>query len=681
MAIYYVDPYINATVGGIQGTNIPSARTGTWSDPFSALDMLNNSTSGLTTINGVNIVDNDEIRFKGLASFEDFVFGNIQTTYNAYYRRNIPSGVNQTIFSDWKTALNTNIGSYRGPFFISDTDHTWLYENIASTDIPKGLSMGQCNNSTTTTIFDCYSATSFSLAGAFEAQRGNLYLKLIKPTHIIKQTTTASNFLNIGRNVTYSAGWTSETTQNGQTVFAMMQNGSNTNTIGLNLVSLSVKLDLERLHFFRGNYVADFTNTTTFNSQYLASSYTHRMGTLVTINNNAWSYFYFTGMSAKSNINLKVGVYSDYYVQHQTHNNGVGTNHSVTVGTFHGGLGQYRLADGNSTTILGNMFIYSQYTGSSLIYFGSSTFNTDIKFLDKSYIYAVNSISLITANYSGTTTFLGTSYNYQSPQFQTAMPGAIGSGPLVAGAKHPLGTQSPQLQKTLLNPASWQDRLLFSCFGPGSDTNYIYSYTHSQINSNMGILETNGADYKTTDSYIPIRVQTYMSSGTWGGDPNYTFESNTYDKKVISTTTYDITTVGSVFVPLICYNDASNNLVIQCNPNASITYHVKRVSLGYIDITGKTNLNVSMEISKNINFSSSDVGVYLCYKNTVGSEGVVNLTPVYNSGTLTWTLSTNLGTSSFISTSSHVGLVIRVLNTTGGFNNTYTIKNIQYTLT
>ena len=71
MAIYYVDPYINATVGGIQGTNIPSARTGTWADPFSALDILNGSSS-VSSINGVTIVNGDEIRFKGLSTFDDF---------------------------------------------------------------------------------------------------------------------------------------------------------------------------------------------------------------------------------------------------------------------------------------------------------------------------------------------------------------------------------------------------------------------------------------------------------------------------------------------------------------------------------------------------------------------------------------------------------------------------------
>lgn len=680
MAIYYVDPYINATVGGIQGTNIPSARTGTWADPFSALDILNGSSS-VSSINGVTIVNGDEIRFKGLSTFDDFVFGNIQTTYGSnYYTRSIPAGANQTTFSNWKTALNTAIGSYRGPYFISDTDHTWIYENIASTDIPKGLVMGQCTGVTTTTAIFGQSGTSFNLAPIFDSYRtGSLYLKLIKPTHIIKQTTTQSNILNFNVSVTISAGWTSATTQDGQTVFAMMQNGSSSNVFGFSTTSLATKLDLDRFHFFRGNYVGDSTSNTTWDFRNLSASYTHRIGTISAPNVNPWSYFYFQALG-KQNINLKIGVFSDYYTQHQTYNNGT-NNTAVTISTFHGGLGHYRLSDSGTSVTLGNLFVYSQYSGNALMYFGSSTTTTDTKFLANSYLCGSSSMAIVAANYFGTITFLGNAYNFESPEFQAAMPGALGTGPVVNGIKGPLGQGSAQLARTLLNPASWKDRVLYSCFGGGTDTSYVYGYSHSQINSNMGILDTNGVDYKSSNSYIPIRINTYISTTTWGGDLNYTFEANTFDKKVISTTTSDSTSVGSTYIPLICYNDTNNNLVIQCNSN-SITNqnHSKRISLGYIDIAGKTAINVSLKISKNIDFGSSGVQAYITYKTPTGAENYSGLSSSYNSSTLTWTLTATLPTSFLISTSSHIGLIVRVTNTVAGYTNTYTIKDIEYTV-
>ena len=679
MAIYYVDPYINSALGGIQGT-VTSIRNGTWTDPFSAADIFNASAT-ITAINGITIVNGDEIRFKGLATLDDFVYGTIQTNNGPnYYTRNIPSGANQTTFSAWKTALNTNIGSYRGVFFVSDTNHSFLYDNIASTDIPKGLFVGQTTVSTSTTQVLGVASNYFSLGSIFQAFLStNLYLKLIKPTHIVKLTTTNGNFLNLSANVTYSAGWTSEATQDGQTILALMLNGSSTSRIGNSSTSVNSNLNLARLHFFKGSYSTDNSSTTQCNWEYLSSSYTHYFGTISAANNNAWSYFYYYGRNSKSNTNFKIGVYCDYYTQYFLSSNG--TNHAITMANCHGGVGHYRFQDNTTAVTIGNNFIFTQYTDSAMFYYASSTTSTVTTVLNNSYFYAGTQGSMpnLQSRYQGTFNFLGNAYNFQDAAFQTAIPSATGSGPLVASKAFPLGSNSSQAVKIKLNPAVWYLRRVFSAFGSGADTTYLYVNTYGQINSNMGVLDTEGVDYKTTNSFIPIQASFYLNSGTWN-DYNYTFESNTFDKKLISTALIDTNSVGQSVVPLLCYNDNNNNLVIQCNSNSAIDYHTKRVSLGYIDRTGKTSISVSAKIAKNINFGSAGVICNLSYKNTSGNESVLSLGVTYDSVNLTYNISGLLNFSSVSTDSGHFGLIFRVLNTSTGYTNTYTIKDIEYTV-
>ena len=84
MAVYWLDPYIDANIGGIHGTLDTTTRNGTYSYPFGLRDFIGvNTTSTLSGGNKQSVLANgDELRIKGLANWTDFC---IDLGSNWYY--------------------------------------------------------------------------------------------------------------------------------------------------------------------------------------------------------------------------------------------------------------------------------------------------------------------------------------------------------------------------------------------------------------------------------------------------------------------------------------------------------------------------------------------------------------------------------------------------------------------
>ena len=56
MAVWWVDPYADANIGGIHGTLDITTRNGTYAYPFKFSDVVSTSSNGLTTsVNGNTI--------------------------------------------------------------------------------------------------------------------------------------------------------------------------------------------------------------------------------------------------------------------------------------------------------------------------------------------------------------------------------------------------------------------------------------------------------------------------------------------------------------------------------------------------------------------------------------------------------------------------------------------------
>jgi hypothetical protein len=131
MAIWWLDPYIEAAVGGIHGTTDTTTRNGSYAAPFAFSNVVGISDNGATSINGQSIADGDELRLKGL-DYQSFLYNTSTTdnklnvTYQNTYRFNVVSAEHQTQWNNWLTAhdnLNYNHGvvMYYDPNLIGDT--------------------------------------------------------------------------------------------------------------------------------------------------------------------------------------------------------------------------------------------------------------------------------------------------------------------------------------------------------------------------------------------------------------------------------------------------------------------------------------------------------------------------------------------------------------------------------
>ena len=204
MAVHWVDPYLNTTTGGIHGTTTSgqSSGTGSYSTPWS-LTELNDTT------NYSGWSDGDEVRFKGLTEDTFFPPANsvtfkqsngttdysIRTDYNGYYQPNIyqTNGDNNKLIKikqkDRGTTTGTTFfykhhGNYNDSIRTVDDANTW-YPALPVVDVANGY----------IPLDDRYQIT-VAMNGGSTGQ----FLRYLT-----------------GR-VKITAGWTSETTQNGITV-------------------------------------------------------------------------------------------------------------------------------------------------------------------------------------------------------------------------------------------------------------------------------------------------------------------------------------------------------------------------------------------------------------------------------------------------------------------------------
>lgn len=106
MTVYWVDPYLDTSNGGIHGTT-GTARSGTYSNPWGFNDIIG-TVADPTNINGTNVTSNDEIRLKGqsLASY----YYNIGTTGNKVPITSCPSSGDALV---WDSSYNTNVDGWR----------------------------------------------------------------------------------------------------------------------------------------------------------------------------------------------------------------------------------------------------------------------------------------------------------------------------------------------------------------------------------------------------------------------------------------------------------------------------------------------------------------------------------------------------------------------------------------
>lgn len=182
MAIFWCDPYLNSTNGGINGT--VAKGTGSYTNPFDFVDICNSTTMSAALTAG------DELRLKGLP--EDTFYsvtpsGNLVEQSNSY---TLPSGANNQSFRV--------------------TSDTGVYYYGASGSSGNGIAKSGGYYNSWTITFPPLQLNS---------------LKLFNSAYYV--STTSMNILNgVGKKILVTAGWVSETENTGVTVIIPLGHSS-----------------------------------------------------------------------------------------------------------------------------------------------------------------------------------------------------------------------------------------------------------------------------------------------------------------------------------------------------------------------------------------------------------------------------------------------------------------------
>ena len=228
MATYWIDPFLEATTQG-DGTTDTTTKNGTYAAPFSLNQFFSSSSSTVqTTVNGVTFADGDEIRMKGIAFSTLFGSeGNVYPTDDGYSGGStLSAGERYAVFRP--VTGNT---TFDGTLSTSTSMLLAFANSDISTYLP-GLSdplffsgrywSGSNSTNILTHIGSFARAVLQEQLGYNSASTTGMELFRLKDTYANPISYNGHHYgFSIAAKVTISAGWTSETAQNGYSVFEL----------------------------------------------------------------------------------------------------------------------------------------------------------------------------------------------------------------------------------------------------------------------------------------------------------------------------------------------------------------------------------------------------------------------------------------------------------------------------
>lgn len=216
MTVYWCDPYLESSNGGIHGTS--GNGSGTYASPFKLSHLLsNNSSNVLSTFS-----NGDELRFKGLAdsSFWDnpIAWGSLSTTGTPQYTRRYNMSVSA---GDFFYAL-TKTGGDR--IYCHPTT-SYAYFN-ASLDSHWGQNFPQLQGDATgndNKLYKFKNTYQINMSTLYSANGSNSSFYFLRAGTSSNQMTGVTQF----HGLKITAGWTSETAKNGITYMAFSRYSDN----------------------------------------------------------------------------------------------------------------------------------------------------------------------------------------------------------------------------------------------------------------------------------------------------------------------------------------------------------------------------------------------------------------------------------------------------------------------
>ena len=226
MTTYWVDPFLEATTQGA-GTTDTSTENGTYAAPFSITRLIASTSASASALNSVTLSDGDELRIKGLAFTT--LFGSEGNVYEARASRPV---------SVTTTQLQPITGNSTFDSTLSDTN-SWLFA-FQNSDISSYLPgwshplffastrYGVGANNRLETNIQAFTHTVLRRQlGYTSASSSGMELFRLKDTYANPRSISEDVYLlNVQADVKISAGWTSETAQNGYSVIEMYATGT-----------------------------------------------------------------------------------------------------------------------------------------------------------------------------------------------------------------------------------------------------------------------------------------------------------------------------------------------------------------------------------------------------------------------------------------------------------------------
>ena len=689
MTVYWVDPYLDTSNGGIHGTT-GTARSGTYSNPWGFDDIIG-TVNEPTSINGTNVTSNDEIRLKGqsLASY----YYNIGTTGNKVPITSCPSSGDALVWDSsyntnvdgWRTAITTaNSGDTVGVFVIHDPDLIGTEKWTIASSVSPTQTTGQdrikllANHSA-----NPYSAYINALEGITSSK--GLEVAFIDPVWIYDYSPAATQYyLNFksqdnADGMTFTDGWDSETTRNGVTLLILRQDNTNSNNVYIfnKNGSYGITYDLPNTYMLHYHITTSYhSQKYYFNIKHADEDYPFKLGGIINSNTNAWNYWHSNNSSkwetggADYSVDIRIWGHGRYYFWNA--NNNSSNPPKIRIQNMFFGQGPY-FNGSYYDMYIGNLFTYIQYTGSDFFYTTNS--NNTINFLDNGHIFG-NNQAMQGIDPNGSIGTVGTGVTITSDQ-PAKYPGAGSGGPTngggQSGSRYFIDTDKP----IKLSAENWWESKIVKAH---TNTSVISDYDYGNFETAHGILECD-SDYNNMNSQLLLWKSTYINT-SYFSNQSMTFAKNTYDNKPISLWTYVTTGTNNGYPALISFND-SDDMVVKCT-NQSVAAnksYMKSFVYDTPELTGMNTLVFQQDIEKIGTGMTTPpiVNLYPIKKNSAGAKLVATRS---DTDSTKWSYSYTFNPNVLDSDVNFIGSSIIVRNNSGADKNSGAkIKPPAFTVT
>ncbi len=608
MAIYWVDPYIDTTIGGIHGTTSTTTRDGAYATPFGLAEMF--GVNKISALNGTSLVSGDEIRLKGQA-LVDFYY-NIGTTGNTI---DITSCDIQGL--DYASTDEQYVANYKSALSATSelTPAIIIHDPGMLGDNKFMLTNAKENFPNYTDTITCYAHPYNPLYGWLRAKTGidvndNVKVAFVDPVYTFdydavfsgSNPDNAFNFTVSG--ITVTDGWLSSSARGGFTILPMKAGGSHSIICSWWNESGHV-LTIDMPSTFINWYDPNGTRVTGLrHNQYLygMTEGSFHLGQWGHSTNSAWNYFYINSTTGNTNANENPCVeYGNFLNGYYQMFNGSGKSglsdqpvlrfqNVFTGNSIYLPMRFYKLEFGNYIT-------NQAYSGTAIFYNTNSV--GQMSFLEDAHVYGYQSCSgILRMELDNGLTIPASVTNYASNDvnYPGATNGSTG-GPSYAGTVTPSDymINNVDANRVSISPASWTELSAINMHG---NTTVLSSYSYGQWNNSIGVLDCGSTDYKATNANILLVNQSYTHDSTFSGQ-NMHFAGNTFDGAPLALWGRQITTTNNSYSTLLSYNNAAGDIVVMMSSFVpEDVNHIKSFVFQLPDLSTATSLDVSYTITR-----------------------------------------------------------------------------------